>query len=81
MELKDAPPSQPAPSLGVPPTTILPIVGGTSGLLLLVGVASGTALVLFNVLLIGCCLHKRSQKRIKRGKFGLRIMKATADDP
>lgn len=64
----DAPPSQPAPSLGQPPTTSHTIVGGASGLLLLVGIASGTALVLINILLIGCCLHKRTQKRIKRGK-------------
>lgn len=40
-----------------------------SGLLLLIGVVSGTSLVLLNVLLIGCCLHKRTKKRIMRRKF------------
>ncbi|XP_063704148.1 nephrin isoform X1 [Culicoides brevitarsis] len=60
------PPSQPASSLGGPPTTSAPGIGGASGLLLLIGIASGTALVLLNILLIGCCLHKRTSKRIKR---------------
>lgn len=63
------PPSQPASSLGGPPTTSVTPAGSTSGMLLLVGVASGTALVLLNVLLIGCCLHRRTQNRIKRGNF------------
>ncbi|XP_037915549.1 nephrin isoform X1 [Hermetia illucens] len=60
------PPSQPASSLGGPPTTSATPIGGTSGMLLLVGVASGTTIVLLNVLLIGCCLHRRNQNRIKR---------------
>ncbi|KAL9920456.1 nephrin adhesion molecule sticks and stones isoform 5-T5 [Glossina fuscipes fuscipes] len=61
------PPSQPASSLGGPPTTSATPLGGTSGTLLLVGVASGVSIVLLNVFVIGCCLHKRNQKRLKRG--------------
>lgn len=60
------PPSQPASSLGGPPTTSSTPIGGTSGMLLLVGVASGIVVVLLNVFIIGCCLHKRNQKRMKR---------------
>ncbi|XP_055703613.1 nephrin [Phlebotomus papatasi] len=64
---KEVPPSSKSTfSLGVSPTVTTPS-GGTSGLLLLVGVVSGTVLVLLNVLLIGCCLHRRTQERIKRG--------------
>lgn len=63
------PPSQPASSLGGPPTTTSTPIGTTPGLLLLVGVASGTTLVLLNIVLIGCCLHRRTQNRIKRGKW------------
>lgn len=61
------PPSQPASSLGGPPTTSATPLGGTSGLLLLVGVAAGVTVVALNILIIGCCLHKRNQKRLKRG--------------
>ncbi|XP_049307143.1 nephrin isoform X1 [Bactrocera dorsalis] len=67
-QTKEAPPpSQPASSLGGPPTTTSTPLGGTSGLLLLVGVVSGVTVVLLNVFIIGCCLHKRNQKRLKRG--------------
>ncbi|TDG51001.1 hypothetical protein AWZ03_002656 [Drosophila navojoa] len=61
------PPSQPASSLGGgPPTTSQTPLGGTSGMLL-VGVAAGITVVLLNVFVIGCCLHKRNEKRLKRG--------------
>lgn len=69
LETDSPPPSQPASSLGGPPTASSKPAGSTSGMLLLVGVASGTAVVLLNVLLIGCCLHRRTQNRIKRGTF------------
>ncbi|XP_065366924.1 nephrin isoform X1 [Calliphora vicina] len=62
------PPSQPASSLGGPPTTSATPLGGTSGLLLLVGVASGITIVALNILIIGCCLHKRNQNRLKRAE-------------
>ncbi|XP_073844761.1 nephrin adhesion molecule sticks and stones isoform X4 [Musca autumnalis] len=65
---KAPPPSQPASSLGGPPTTSATPLGGTSGLLLLVGVASGITIVALNILIIGCCLHKRNQKRLKRAE-------------
>ncbi|XP_059224437.1 nephrin isoform X1 [Stomoxys calcitrans] len=65
---KAPPPSQPASSLGGPPTTSATPLGGTSGLLLLVGVASGITIVALNILVIGCCLHKRNQKRLKRAE-------------
>ncbi|KAM7342976.1 nephrin adhesion molecule sticks and stones isoform 1-T2 [Cochliomyia hominivorax] len=68
-QTKEAPPpSQPASSLGGPPTTSATPLGGTSGLLLLVGVASGITIVALNILIIGCCLHKRNQKRLKRAE-------------
>ncbi|XP_017836908.1 nephrin isoform X1 [Drosophila busckii] len=66
-QTKEAPPpSQPASSLGGgPPTTSQTPLGGTSGMLL-VGVAAGISVVLLNVFVIGCCLHKRNEKRLKR---------------
>lgn len=66
----DAPPTgQPASSLGGLPTTSTTPVGSLlSGTLLIVGVACGASLVLINILIIGCCLRKRSTKQIKRGK-------------
>ncbi|XP_016986343.2 nephrin isoform X1 [Drosophila rhopaloa] len=66
-ETKEAPPpSHPASSLGGgPPTTSQTPLGGTSGMLL-VGVGAGIAVVLLNVFVIGCCLHKRNEKRLKR---------------
>ncbi|XP_064535994.1 nephrin isoform X5 [Drosophila montana] len=66
-QTKEAPPpSQPASSLGGgPPTTSQTPLGGTSGILL-VGIAAGITLVLLNVFLIGCCIHKRNEKRLKR---------------
>ncbi|XP_054737166.1 nephrin isoform X2 [Anastrepha obliqua] len=68
-QTKEAPPpSQPASSLGGPPTTTSTPLGGTSGLLLLVGVISGVTVVLLNIFIIGCCLHKRNQKRLKRAE-------------
>ncbi|KAI8035746.1 hypothetical protein M5D96_011496, partial [Drosophila gunungcola] len=61
------PPSHPASSLGGgPPTTSQTPLGGTSGMLL-VGVGAGIVVVLLNVFVIGCCLHKRNEKRLKRG--------------
>lgn len=65
----DAPPTgQPASSLNGPPTTsTTPSHGFLSGTLLIVGVASGTSLVIINILIIGCCLHKRNSKQMKRG--------------
>ena len=38
------------------------------GLLMLIGISSGTGLVLINILLIACCLHKRHKKNLKGGK-------------
>lgn len=65
----DAPPTgQPASSLGGPPTTSTTPPNAISGTLLIVGIAAGTSLVLINILIIGCCLHKRNTKQIKRGK-------------
>uniref|UniRef100_A0AAG5DPW8 Nephrin n=1 Tax=Anopheles atroparvus TaxID=41427 RepID=A0AAG5DPW8_ANOAO len=68
---KDAPPSQPASSLGSK-TATSPSTGGTigaSGIVLLIGVAAGICLVLLNIILIGCCIHRRTvHKRIKRGE-------------
>lgn len=65
----DAPPTgQPASSLGGPPTTSTTPTA-ISGTLLIVGIAAGTSLVLINILIIGCCLHKRNTKQIKRGKW------------
>ncbi|XP_052843338.1 nephrin isoform X2 [Drosophila gunungcola] len=66
-ETKEAPPpSHPASSLGGgPPTTSQTPLGGTSGMLL-VGVGAGIVVVLLNVFVIGCCLHKRNEKRLKR---------------
>ncbi|XP_039488115.1 nephrin isoform X1 [Drosophila santomea] len=66
-ETKEAPPpSHPASSLGGgPPTTSQTPLGGTSGMLL-VGVGAGVVVVLLNVFVIGCCLHKRNEKRLKR---------------
>lgn len=62
------PPSHPASSLGGgPPTTSQTPLGGTSGMLL-VGVGAGIVVVLLNVFVIGCCLHKRNEKRLKRGE-------------
>ncbi|BFG03934.1 nephrin [Drosophila madeirensis] len=67
-QTKEAPPpSQPASSLGGgPPTTSQTPLGGTSAMLL-VGVGAGIVVVLLNVFVIGCCLHKRNEKRLKRG--------------
>lgn len=66
----DAPPTgQPASSLGGPPTTSTTPSHAISGTLLIVGIVSGTSLVLINILIIGCCLHKRNTKQIKRGKW------------
>ncbi|XP_046865422.1 nephrin isoform X1 [Drosophila willistoni] len=67
-QTKEAPPpSQPASSLGGgPPTTSQTPLGGTSGMLLFVGVSAGIAVVVVNILVIGCCLHKRNEKRLKR---------------
>lgn len=68
----DAPPTgQPASSLGGPPTTSTTPPNAISGTLLIVGIAAGTSLVLINILIIGCCLHKRNTKQIKRGKWSL----------
>lgn len=70
----DAPPTgQPASSLGVPPTTSTTPTHAISGTLLIVGIASGTSLVLINILIIGCCLHKRNTKQIKRGKWSRKL--------
>lgn len=67
----DAPPTgQPASSFGGPPTTSsTPVHSILTGSLLIVGVVSGTFLVLINIFVIGCCLHKRNNKQIKRGKL------------
>lgn len=60
----------PASSLGGSPTkSTTPVSSMLSGTLLIVGIASGISLVLLNVLIIGCCLRKRSSKRIKRGNI------------
>uniref|UniRef100_A0A182FUC4 Uncharacterized protein n=1 Tax=Anopheles albimanus TaxID=7167 RepID=A0A182FUC4_ANOAL len=67
---KDTPPSQPASSLGSKTASSQSTGGsiGASGIVLLVGVAAGICLVLLNIILIGCCIHRRTvHKRIKRG--------------
>ncbi|ETN65697.1 nephrin [Anopheles darlingi] len=66
---KDTPPSQPASSLGSKTASSQSTGGsiGASGIVLLVGVAAGICLVLLNIILIGCCIHRRTvHKRIKR---------------
>ncbi|XP_062711778.1 nephrin isoform X5 [Aedes albopictus] len=81
-QTKDSPPSQPASSLGSkppvggpPPSSI-----GASGLLLLIGVAAGICLVLLNILLIGCCIHRRtSHKRVKRDSSNQNSKSATIE--
>nr|XP_040233680.2 nephrin isoform X1 [Anopheles coluzzii]XP_049464367.1 nephrin isoform X1 [Anopheles coluzzii]XP_049464368.1 nephrin isoform X1 [Anopheles coluzzii] len=68
---KDTPPSQPASSLGSKTATSQSTGGtiGASGIVLLIGVAAGICLVLLNIILIGCCIHRRTvHKRIKRGE-------------
>lgn len=49
-------------------TTGSPFMKTSTGLLLLIGISSGTGLVLINILLIACCLHKRHKKNLKGGK-------------
>lgn len=44
-----------------------PFINSSTGLLLLIGISSGTGLVLINILLIACCLHKRHKKNLKGG--------------
>lgn len=63
----DAPPTG-QPAQRGPPTTSTTPPNAISGTLLIVGIAAGTSLVLINILIIGCCLHKRNTKQIKRGK-------------
>lgn len=48
-------------------TTSTTPTGGKFEVLLLVAAVSGIAFVLLSVLLVGCCLHKRRQNRMKRG--------------
>ncbi|XP_038107931.1 nephrin isoform X1 [Culex quinquefasciatus] len=80
-QTKDTPPSQPASSLGSkPPTGPPPSSIGASGLLLLIGVAAGICLVLLNILLIGCCIHRRtSHKRVKRDSSNQNSKSATIE--
>lgn len=68
-KILDAPPTgQPASSLNGPPTTSsTPSNSFLSSTLIIIGIALGTSLVLINILIIGCCLHKRNSKQIKRG--------------
>lgn len=49
-------------------TTGSPFMNTSRGLLMLIGISSGTGLVLINILLIACCLHKRHKKNLKGGK-------------
>lgn len=75
LKIVDAPPTG-QQSLGGPPTTSTTPTHAISGTLLIVGIASGTSLVLINILIIGCCLHKRNTKQIKRGKNGRQLLLA-----
>lgn len=52
-------------------TTGSPFMNTSRGLLMLIGISSGTGLVLINILLIACCLHKRHKKNLKGGKNDL----------
>lgn len=52
----DTPPMNPFPTESS--------VSSTSGLLLLIGVAAGTVLILINIILVGCCLHRRSKRHV-----------------
>ncbi|XP_022909293.1 nephrin isoform X2 [Onthophagus taurus] len=56
--LNKAPPSHHSPSSDEKHFKDFP------GVLIIVGTVVGTALILMNVLLIGCCLHRRSKKRV-----------------
>lgn len=49
-------------------TTDGPSTNTSRGLLMLIGITSGTGLVLINILLIACCLHKRHKKNLKGGE-------------
>jgi hypothetical protein len=49
-------------------TTDGPNTNTSRGLLMLIGIAAGTGLVLINILLIACCLHKRHKKNLKGGE-------------
>lgn len=49
-------------------TTGSPFMNTSRSLLMLIGISSGTGLVLINILLIACCLHKRHRKNLKGGK-------------
>ncbi|XP_055601231.1 nephrin isoform X2 [Uranotaenia lowii] len=90
-QTKDTPPSQPFSSLGSKPPNSAGTAGGSqaatssstigaSGLLLLIGVAAGICLVLLNILLIGCCIHRRtSHKRVKRDSSNQNSKSATIE--
>lgn len=61
-------PSQPASSLGGMPTTASTPLKTLPNMILMLGGAIAVTIVLLNILFIGCCLHRRSQKRVKNGK-------------
>lgn len=41
---------------------------------MLIGISSGTGLVLINILLIACCLHKRHKKNLKGGNDKIDVL-------
>lgn len=58
LTIDKVPPSYSSPSLDEKNMKNFP------GFLVIVGTVVGTLLILMNVLLIGCCLHRRSKKRV-----------------
>lgn len=58
LTLGKAPPSYSSPSLDEKNFKDFP------GFLIIVGTIVGTLLILMNVLLIGCCLHRKTKKRV-----------------
>lgn len=49
-------------------TTGSPFMKTSKSVLMLIGISAGTLLVLINILVIACCLHKRHKKNLKGGK-------------
>jgi hypothetical protein len=49
-------------------TTGSPFMNTSRGLLMLIGISLGTVVVLINILVIACCIHKRHKKNLKGGK-------------
>ena len=47
--------------------------GGVSGLVIIVVTVVGMAVLMLNVLLIGCCLHRRANKRLTGMHIALQV--------